>query len=193
MTKSQQKKLLGAIIGLLVVLFAGWQVSQQTGILPGSVDYDADDRDPMAGVPVGYSPFSRVVDGDTIEVAFGQYDKYKVRLIGINAPESVDPRTDVQCFGKEASEHLKQLLNVPHVRLSPDPSQAGEDRYGRWLRFVYTEAGVDIGLQMIKDGYAYEYTYDTPYTKQVEYRAAQKEAQTAKRGLWSPETCNGKP
>ena len=195
MTKSQQRKLLGAIISFIVVALGAWQVSQES-TTPAS-DAVNNDQNSLAdssigAAPEGYAPFSRVVDGDTIVVAFGG-DKYKVRIIGINAPESVDPRKAVECFGLEASAHMKELLNVPYVRLSTDPSQMNKDKYGRWLRYVYTQAGIDVGLQMIKDGYAHEYTYDVPYMHQSVYRSAQLEAQTAKRGLWSADTCHGNP
>lgn len=189
MTKADQKKIVGGIITVLVFLLGLWQVSttvpstNQTDEQPGQI----------FTVPEGFTPFSRVVDGDTIEVAFSETDKYKVRLIGIDTPESVDPRKPVECFGKEATEHLKQLLNSSYVRLSPDVSQAGEDKYGRWLRYVYLPDGTDINLQMIKDGYAHEYTYDTPYVNQKAYRAAEAEAKNKKIGLWSPDTCNGNP
>ncbi len=192
MSKAQQKKIISAVVGFVILLLGAWQVSlNQSSSSTSSTD--AQQEQASANIPEGYAPFSRVVDGDTIEVAFSSTDKYKVRMIGINSPESVDPRKPVECFGKEASEHLKQLLNVKYIRLSTDPSQMGEDKYGRWLRYVYLEDGTDVNLQMIKDGYAYEYTYDSAYTHQAAYRAAEKVAQENKIGLWSPETCNGKP
>jgi micrococcal nuclease len=191
MTSSQQKQMIAAVVSLILFVLGVWQVSMN-GVPTGMGD---DDNKPgvIFTVPEGYDPFSRVVDGDTIEVAYSETDKYTVRMIGINTPESVDPRKPVECFGKEATVHLKELLNVGYVRLSTDPSQPSEDKYDRWLRYVYTEAGLDVGLQMIKDGYAHEYTYNTPYTKQKEYRAAEAAAKAAKIGLWSPDTCNGRP
>jgi micrococcal nuclease len=191
MSKSQQKKLIGGILSLIIVALGVWQGS--TIIDPASTVDEEAQKASYRNVPEGFTPFSRAVDGDTIEIAFSATDKYKVRLIGINSPESVDPRKEVECFGKEASDHLKTLLNVPYVRLSTDSSQASEDKYGRWLRYVYLEDGTDINLQMIKDGYAHEYTYGTPYINQKAYRAAEAEAKIKKVGLWSPDTCNGKP
>jgi len=193
MTKSQQKKLASAVIGFIILLLGAWQVSTKAPTLSDSGSLTSNQQPATIFTsPEGYTPLSRVVDGDTIEVAFSSTDKYKVRMIGINTPEVVDPRKPVECFGKEASEHLKQLLNVKYIRLSTDPSQMGEDKYGRWLRYVYLEDGTDVNLQMIKDGYAYEYTYETPYTHQAAYRAAEKVARENKIGLWSPDTCNGK-
>src|SRR5689334_4575454 len=63
----------------------------------------------------------KVVDGDTIDISLnGQTSR--VRMIGINTPESVDPRRNVQCFGTEASNRLKQLLSGQTVFFEDDPS-----------------------------------------------------------------------
>src|SRR5689334_10458762 len=71
----------------------------------------------------------KVVDGDTIDVSQGT-TKYKIRIIGINTPETVDPRRPVQCFGKEASAKAKEILTNQSVRLESDPTQSDKDKYG---------------------------------------------------------------
>jgi len=134
---------------------------------------------------------NRVIDGDTIEVILNGQKK-KVRLIGINTPETVDPRRPVQCFGKEASNYAKQLLTGKTVYLESDPTQGDLDKYKRLLRYVWLDGETNVNKAMIADGYAYEYTYNTPYKYQVEFKAAQKEAEDANRGLWSPTACAGK-
>lgn len=134
---------------------------------------------------------TEVVDGDTIDV-IGPDGEARVRLIGINTPETVDPRRPVQCFGKEASAYAKELLAGQEVRLEADPSQDDRDRYGRLLRFVFLADGRFANLLLVSEGYAYEYTYGRAYRYQKEFREAQRQAQEAGRGLWSPETCNGK-
>ncbi len=126
---------------------------------------------------------TKVVDGDTIDV-FLNGKTEKIRIIGINSPETVDPRRPVECYGKEASAYAKSLLNGKIVTLEPDETQANRDRYSRLLRYVYIEGKTDFGLNMIKEGYAYEYTYDIPYIKQKEYKNAQTEAENKKLGLW---------
>jgi micrococcal nuclease len=133
----------------------------------------------------------KVVDGDTIDVAMAS-GTARVRLIGINAPESVDPRKKVECFGKEASAHLYELLDGERVRLVADPTQDDRDVYKRLLRYVMRDDGTAINETMIRDGYAYEYTYKVPYEQQVTFRAVEKEAKVAGRGLWAPERCGGK-
>ena len=132
----------------------------------------------------------RVVDGDTFTIKLGSQTT-KVRVIGIDTPESVDPRRPVQCFGKEASARASALLSGKNVWLEVDPNQDTRDRFGRLLRFVWIDNTSDFGLTMIRDGFALEYTYDLPYRYQAQYRSAQVAAKEADAGLWSPSTCAG--
>lgn len=129
-----------------------------------------------------------VVDGDTIKVQTADGVK-TVRIIGINTPETVDPRRPVECFGVEASNHAKKILTGKEVQLVVDPTQDSTDRYGRLLRYV-TIDGQDFGSEMISGGYAYEYTYDVPHEKQSQYRKLQKIARDAGVGLWG-DKCAG--
>lgn len=132
----------------------------------------------------------RVVDGDTVIVSINNKDE-RVRIIGINTPESVKPNSPVECFGKEASAHITELLNQSgSLRIETDPTQDTRDRNGRLLAHVFS-GDVNIAQQMIADGYAYEYTYRVPYIYQSEYRSAEKDARENERGLWSSDTCNG--
>jgi len=131
-----------------------------------------------------------VVDGDTIKVDISG-TVTTLRLIGMDTPETVDPRKAVQCFGKEASNKAKELLTGKKVRIEKDSSQGELDKYGRTLAYVYREDGLFYNKYMIEQGYAHEYTYSTPYKYQTEFKAAQKSAQENLRGLWSPNTCNG--
>lgn len=137
-----------------------------------------------------YYEVTKVTDGDTLRVNVDGVDE-RVRLIGINTPETVDPRTQVQCFGKEASDFMKQLAEDKLVRLEYDDSQGLRDSYNRLLAYVYLEDGQMINRKMIAEGYAYEYTYMTPYAYRDEFRELQNLAKTSGRGLWSPDTCNG--
>ncbi|HSI20345.1 MAG TPA: thermonuclease family protein [Verrucomicrobiae bacterium] len=126
----------------------------------------------------------RVVDGDTVRIEREGEEKV-VRLIGINTPESVDPRKPVQCFGKEASLFATGILQDKEIRMSSDESQQDMDRYGRLLRYIYLLDGTFVNEKLIREGYAQEYTYDRPYVFQAAFRQAQKEAQQANVGLWS--------
>ncbi|MGW8184616.1 MAG: thermonuclease family protein [Candidatus Moraniibacteriota bacterium] len=131
-----------------------------------------------------------VVDGDTLAVEInGQ--KEVLRLIGINTPETVDPRKPVECFGNEASNKAKEILTGKMVKLEEDVTQGNLDKYNRLLRYVYLEDGTNFNKLMIEKGYAYEYTYNTPYKYQTDFKAAQEKAQREKRGLWADDTCSG--
>lgn len=132
----------------------------------------------------------KVIDGDTLDVAIDGKTE-RLRLIGIDTPETVDPRKTVQCFGKEASDKAKELLQNSSVRLEEDTSQDSRDKYGRLLRYVYLEDGTNYNKYMIAEGYAHEYTYQVPYVYQAEFKAAEKSARENNRGLWSPSSCGG--
>ncbi len=132
---------------------------------------------------------TRVVDGDTIKVNMkGTIET--IRLIGVDTPETVDPRKPVECFGIEASKKMRELLHGQKVILKNDPSQADKDKYRRLLRYVFLADGTHINKTLIEEGFAYEYTYDEPYEYQSEFKKAQQEAQRDKRGLWADDACD---
>ena len=128
----------------------------------------------------------RSVDGDTIELEGGQ----KVRYVGVNAPETVDPRRKVECFGKEASTFNASLVEGKMVRLERDVS--GTDKYGRLLRFVYLEDGTFVNEVLVREGYAYASAYAPDFTRKFFFAEAEKDARKNQRGLWSPDTCDGR-
>lgn len=130
----------------------------------------------------------RVVDGDTIKVDIDGATE-TLRLIGMNTPETVDPRKPVECFGKEASARAKEILSGKMVALESDPTQGERDKYQRLLRYVLLEDGTNFNKLMISEGYAYEYTYNIPYKYQAEFKQAQREAEANKRGLWADGAC----
>lgn len=144
-------------------------------------------QDEVQNESIWYSVVS-VVDGDTIKVNMNGTTE-TLRLIGIDTPESVHPTKPVECFGIEASNRAKELLNGKRVKLEADPSQGERDKYGRLLFYVIMEDGTNFNKKMISDGYAYEYTYNTPYKYQAEFKQAQINAETNKRGLWADGAC----
>ncbi|MEO8084706.1 MAG: thermonuclease family protein, partial [Ardenticatenales bacterium] len=132
----------------------------------------------------------RVVDGDTIDVLrAGRAER--VRLIGIDTPETADPRTVVQCFGREAAARAGAMLAGKRVRIATDASQDEHDKYDRLLAYVWLEDGTFVNQALIAEGFAHEYTYDTPYRYQAEFKAAERQARERSVGLWSPDTCGG--
>lgn len=148
---------------------------------------------------------TKVIDGDTVDIVRVDGENFSngkktnsVRLIGINSPETVDPRKPVECFGKEASAYLKDLANGKEAALEIDNSQGIYDKYGRALAYIYIKtSGVKdenflmLNSEMIKNGYAYQYTYDLPYKYQEEFKLLEIDARKNNLGLWSPETCGG--
>lgn len=135
-------------------------------------------------------PVIKVVDGDTLDVLIHE-KTVRLRLIGLDTPETVDPRKPVQCFGKAASDKAKEMLSGKTVRLEYDASQGTLDKYGRTLAYVYLPDGTLFNEYMIAAGYAHEYTYNLPYKYQKEFEAAEKSAREEKKGLWADDTCAG--
>jgi len=120
---------------------------------------------------------TRVVDGDTIEIEGGE----RVRYLGIDTPETVDPRKTVQCFGVEASKKNKELVEGKTVRLEKDITD--KDKYSRLLRYVWV-GDVFINLELVKQGFAGSVSYPPDIKYQKEFLEAEKEAKEAGRGLW---------
>lgn len=131
-----------------------------------------------------------VTDGDTLKVSINGNTE-TIRLIGMDTPETVDPRKTVQCFGKEASNRAKEMLEGKKVRIESDVTQGDKDKYDRLLRYIYLEDGTFFNKYMISEGYAHEYTYNTPYKYQEEFKKAEKDARDTSKGLWATNTCNG--
>lgn len=144
-------------------------------------------REPLLAANV-VARVSRVVDGDTIKI-LTSYGEDTIRLIGIDSPETLDPRKPVQCFGNEATREMIKLVWGKNIQLEADSTQGERDKYGRLLRFIFLEDGTPINKTMIERGYAFEYTYAAPYKYRDEYIAAEEYARTNQLGLWNPSVC----
>lgn len=130
----------------------------------------------------------RVVDGDTIEVDLGGGNKKKIRYIGIDTPETVDPRKGVQCFGKEASAKNQELVGNNIVGLEKDVSET--DKYGRLLRYVY-KGDLLVNEILVAEGYAHSSSYPPDIKYQDKFRLAEQKARTSNLGLWN--LCSATP
>ncbi|WP_010239060.1 thermonuclease family protein [Clostridium arbusti] len=129
---------------------------------------------------------SRVVDGDTLELSDGS----KVRLIGVNTPEST---TRTEPYGKEASNYTKNQLTGKTVYLEKDVSET--DQYGRLLRYIWLSVPKEINDSEIKtkmfnavlveNGYAEVSTYPPDVKYRDYFTKYNAEARNAKKGLWS--------
>ena len=151
-------------------------------------------RLPAPTRPIGLpqARVSYVVDGDTLDVvADGQ--TLRLRLIGVDTPETVDPRKPVQCFGVEAATRTRVLVEGASVWLEDDLAQGDKDVYGRLLRYVWLADGSLLNLSLVLDGYGIESAFGARYKYQDVFVQAQQLARGALRGLWSPSTCNGDP
>ncbi len=130
---------------------------------------------------------AKVIDGDTIQLE----TKQKVRYIGIDTPELHDPRRPVECFGKEAYEENKKLIEGKTIILEKDVSD--KDKYGRLLRYVYlpqetkqtTSSGLMVNDYLVRQGYANAVSYPPDIKYQDQFRNAQLQAKTNNRGLWN--------
>lgn len=137
-------------------------------------------------------PVTRVVDGDTVNVRLEGQNR-PVRIIGLNTPEVPGPYREAQCFGQEASDRAKSLLTDQTITIAQDPTQDSQDQFQRTLAYVWLPDGRLYEEEMIREGYAKEYTYNRqqPYLLQERLRAAERQARQAGRGLWAAGTCNG--
>jgi micrococcal nuclease len=118
------------------------------------------------------------VDGDTIKLTNGK----TLRYIGVDTPETVDPRRAVGCFGKEASDYNKLLTTGKTVYLEKDVSET--DKYGRLLRYVYLQSGEMVNEMLVREGYAYASAYPPDVKYQDKLENLEKEARDNNRGLW---------
>jgi len=133
-------------------------------------------------LPVGLdTTVERVVDGDTIVVGGGHH----VRLIGIDTPETKDPRKPVQCFGREASAFLTGLLpRGTGVRLVGDVEP--RDFYDRTLAYAYRlPDGLFVNADLVRQGFARVLTIPPNVAHTDELLALDRQAREAGRGLWS--------
>lgn len=125
----------------------------------------------------------RVVDGDTIELADGR----KVRYIGVDTPELHHPTKGVQCFGQEAMEKNKELVEGKEIKMKKDISET--DRYKRLLRYIWvtsTQPGQEIFVNeyLAREGFALQATFP-PDVKYAElFRKAAEDARLQNKGLW---------
>lgn len=128
---------------------------------------------------IAVTEVKRVVDGDTFETSKGE----KVRLIGVNTPETVKPGSAVEKFGKEGSEFSKKRLTGQTVYLFKDTGE--KDKYGRLLCYVFIHGDpVMYNETLVREGYANVMTIQPNVMYQDTFLKLEREARKAKRGLW---------
>ncbi len=176
-----------AILAVLALAACDDEAAPQdsAGATPTSVTATASPTPTSRGLPVGMTAATvvRVVDGDTIEVEIDG-ETHKVRYIGIDTPETVDPRRPVGCFGEQASAANKELVEGRVVGLEGDVSDT--DVFGRLLRYVWLTESEMANSILVREGYAHSSAYPPDARYQELFDQLEAEARTAGRGLWGP-------
>jgi micrococcal nuclease len=128
---------------------------------------------------------TRVVDGDTLDVEPRDFNRpdTRIRLWGVDTPETVKPETPPQHFGPEASAWVHRQCEGRRLRLELDPKRDPRGKHLRLLAYVYLPDGRMLNRELIRQGYGYadprfEHRFDD------EFAALQAEARAARRGLW---------
>lgn len=185
MTKKKLRLLIGLVCTVIALIFGGLSIKEAHAPVNKPTPTFFQPISTSSGTLGAESRVvlvTKVVDGDTIEIEGGQ----RVRYIGIDTPETVDPRRPVGCFGKEASRENKNLVEGGEVILVKDVSET--DKYERLLRYVYikTEDGslLFVNDYLVRAGFAKASTYppDVRFTEQ--FTRAEQEARENNRGLW---------
>ncbi|MBN1414295.1 MAG: thermonuclease family protein [Bacteroidales bacterium] len=133
-----------------------------------------------------YLTVTRVVDGDTFWADDGSPEGLKIRLIGLDAPEThKSVRKEAGYYGMESKDYLKALLSGKKVRLEYDVVKY--DRYNRTLAYVFLEDGTFVNAELIKGGYAMVYTVPPNVKYTDEFLRLQRKARRQKKGMWEKE------
>jgi micrococcal nuclease len=138
-------------------------------------------RQPVEAAGVGV--VTHPVDGDTVDVRIAGQEE-RVRLIGIDTPESVSDDVPVECFGPEAKVRLAELIpEGTQVRLERDVE--ARDRYGRLLAYVIrTSDDLHVNRALVEEGFAEARSFEPNTARQAELDAAEADARREQRGLW---------
>jgi micrococcal nuclease len=178
MTKRRAIKLIvSTLVGLLILFL------QQKGWLgPATKEIGQT----IENATPGLYTVDKFEDGDTIRVNM-EGKTETIRFIGVDTPETQDPRKPVQCFGKAAAAHTKEIIGQSRVRLEADPTNSNRDRYDRLLRYIYLPDGTLVNKKIVADGFGFV-TTGFPFIKMEEFKAAESAARSANLGLWG--SCN---
>ena len=124
-----------------------------------------------------------VVDGDTIDIAIGGNTE-RVRLIGVNTPETKHPTKGVECFGPEASSYTENLLPAG-TKLRVERDVEARDKYGRLLLYVYiADSNVFVNLDLVLKGYARTMVFEPNTAHKTDFAQAATQAELHNVGLW---------
>ena len=131
---------------------------------------------------------TRVIDGDTFDAIRSDdpQRRLRIRIVGIDAPERASNGRPAECMADQAAVRLAQVIDRRSVTLTADRTQPARDRFGRYLAYVHTETGSDIGRLLIREGLARSYypAGQSEPTRTVDYRNTEQVAQGAGLGIW---------
>ncbi len=178
--KWKYRKTIAGIALITAALTALYRIfPDKGGWISGHIGVDTSAAEISTGKLPSNGPFrvKRVLDGDTFILDNGE----RVRLIGVDAPETSHPEIPVQRFGKEAKKFLKRLVEGFECRLEYESGNL-RGKYGRLLAYVYLDTML-VNAELIRKGYAYAYT-KYPFSRMEEFRAIEREAREKGVGLW---------
>lgn len=171
-TRRGQRQILSLVLTLFITIVAVYTKHEPAKVLQYT-----------SNIPNGSYAVTEFIDGDTIAVDMnGKVEK--VRMIGVDTPETHDPRKSVECFGLAAADYVRHLIGNDPVRLEADSLSTNRDRYKRLLRYVYTSDNKLVQAEIIKNGYGFAYT-SFPFSLLDEFREYERTAREQNLGLWS--------
>jgi len=179
-----------SLLGLVLGVLAGCQgledIGGRAGRAPADLATSEAERAAWPDAPKDAisAKVVRVSDGDTF-VATVNGRRERIRVIGVDTPESVAPNQPVEPYSKEASDFAKHYLDGETVRLVGDAEP--RDRYGRMLAYVWLEDGTFWNALLVAEGYAQQLTIPPNVTYERLFRRLVSEARREDRGLWSQE------
>ena len=128
----------------------------------------------------------KVVDGDTLDIDIldGNYSHTRIRLWGIDTPETKDPRTGPMYFGKEASDFATKLALGKQVTIYLEKEKNSRDKYHRLLAYIQLPDGTFLNEVLLSEGYAYA---DLRFKHGLynKYKQLESVARSQKKGLWA--------
>lgn len=126
-----------------------------------------------------------VIDGDTLDIDIpdGEHDDTRIRLIGVDTPETKHPTVGKMYYGPEATDYTTRQAFGKQVTVLLDTVSDQRDRYGRLLAYVVLPDSRVLNAELIKNGYGYAYL-SFPHSEFAVYQALMNQAIAEKRGLW---------
>jgi len=111
-------------------------------------------------------------------------EKKRIRIIGIDTPEVVAQNQPIECYGQEASDRAKEILEDQYVQIEYDASQGNTDKYDRLLRHIFLSDDRNVAEMLVAEGYAEEKLYGAKHVYTSDYIEAEREAMDDGLGMW---------